>query len=240
MDIERIKFQLAKGNLKSAITDLLSIADKYLLTFNDEILLISSRYYTIEREKVRNVISKENYFLELNSISNDILLVLGYLEELDEVKLKNISRQSIKEELDKLLEDYEDCRKIKSTATRLRMKNNLSHLISQKIIQYPKIVNEYVNNPTDGFICGVCKKIQRVPDFEDLDILEKIAPETNSKFVKGNIASAITELIYFSKVRIGDDVRISKILNLLKVGSDKTVQKNIERAEAALEYLLNK
>ena len=240
MNVERLKTNFAKGNLKEVVSDLHSISDKYMLGFSDEILLISSRYFTIEKEKAKGLVTNENYSVEINSISSNILQVIENLEELNELKLKNKSIDEIKKGFDALLKDFEESKKIESTPTRLRMKNDLSYKISQKIIQYPDLVYQYLDNPSDGLICGISKKIQRIPDFEDLDLLEKIASKTKSRFTKGGIANAIAELIYFGKIRLGDDKKINEILNVLKIDSDKTVQKNVERVEAALEYLLTK
>ena len=91
MNVERLKTNFAKGNLKEVVSDLHSISDKYMLGFSDEILLISSRYFTIEKERAKGLVTNENYSVEINSISSNILQVIENLEELNELKLKNKS-----------------------------------------------------------------------------------------------------------------------------------------------------
>lgn len=80
---------------------------------------------------------------------------------------------------------------------------------------------------TKNHLEEVFKGIQ--PIRESLDSL--------SHFTKGVFTNALAELIYSGMLRIGDDVVIRKLLELMRQDADLPLSKNIERVLAALDYL---
>ena len=119
------------------------------------------------------------------------------------------------------------------------MKNDIAKSISENIIQFPGVISGFLPTNSNGIICGLSKKIQAVPEFGDLDLLELLTGDIGSNFTKGCVTNAIAELVYSQKLQIGDDERIRKILNVLKQNSDVPLVKNIERVESALDYLIS-
>ncbi len=239
MKKEVLKVLILKGKSEEAIKILLDISNKFLLSFSKEIILISSRYNALKADKMKGVISNREYKSELNSINEGLLGVIGLLDQLDESKIKAKSNFDLIEKIRELDEKFSRCDDIEATTSRLRMKNEIAKSISENIIQYPDALKEFLPLISDGIICGLSKRIQEIPKFGDLDLIESSTGEINSNFTKGCVTNAIAELVYSQKLRIGDAERTRKILNALKRNSDVPLMKNIERVEAALDYLVS-
>jgi len=73
LDTEKLKDLVAKGNLAEAINLMLNISNQFLLSFNKDILLLSSRYHAIQSDKRKGVISNEEYLIETNAITYSFL-----------------------------------------------------------------------------------------------------------------------------------------------------------------------
>lgn len=238
MNKEELKNLVAKGKLEDAINLLVEISNQFLLYFNEDIILLSSRFNTIKSEKIKGIIRSEDYSIESNSITNSILKIISLIDELDISKIKKKSDSIILKEIDELNSEFDETNKIQSATSRLRMKNSIAKSIGEKFVQYPEVFKKYLPTDSNGIICGLCMKIQSVPEFGDLDPLELVAKGVLSNFVKGCITNTVAELVYSQKLQIGDDERIKKILNNLKENADIPLAKNIDRVEAALNYLI--
>jgi hypothetical protein len=239
MKKEDLKTFLSQGKIEEAIALLLEISNKYLLSFNKEIILISSRYNALKADKLKGLISTKEYSLELNLITDNLLEIISLLDQLDSSKIKEKSNSELIEKIRELDKKFSECSAIKTTASRLRMKNDIAKSISENFIQHPEAIRAFLPTNSDGIICGWSKKIQSVPEFGDLDLLELSTGNVSSNFTKGCVTNAIAELIYAQKLQIGDDERIRIILNVLKQNSDVPLMKNIERVESALDYLIS-
>lgn len=239
MEKEKLKKLIAKGKLEAAISLLLEISNQFLLSFNKEIILLSARYNAIKSDKIKGIINNDEYNIASNSITNSLLEIIALIDELDISKIKKKSDSNISEKINKLNDEFEETRKIAATTSRLRMKGNIAKSIGDKFIQFPEIINQFIPTNSNGVICGFCIKIQATPEFGDLDKIELVFKNISSDFTKGCMTNALAELIYSQKLQLGDDKRIIQILNKLKENADNPLSKNIERVEAALNYLIN-
>ena len=150
---------------------------------------------------------------------------------------KNIS--AAVEEIRRLEDSVEKTRQMSSVHSRLRLRNQIVSIIGVKFIQYPQLINHFKAPYSAAVLCGICRKIQRAPETGDIEFLQEAANSSHGNFTKGNIVNAIAEIIYSHQLQLNDDKRIHSILNILKVEADKPLEKNIERVEAALEFLMD-
>ena len=191
---------------------------------------------------IRNgTISIQDHKIELNSITYGLLKLIESFNELNFDCIKPIqSPELIKKEIEKLAFEFDTCHNIASNPSRLRMKNHLVQKISERLALIPNLIYSFQDSKNEGIISGISEKIKAYPDINDLDILEKIAHNATKNFTKGNIVNALAEIIYSGQLRLGDDSRIEYILTLLNNHPDIPLEKNIERARAALHFLIGK
>lgn len=232
-DILQLKATIGKGNLKIAIQTMIDVVNHNAFSWSKEIYLIASQFQSLEKDKMRRIISREDYSIELNIITNNILELLDLIN--DEKANSNPT-----EILQRLNEEFENIgENIKSRTVKLRTKNDLMRKMGDVLVQFPLLVSENLTKSSEGIMNGICRKIILVPSFEDVNILLQFVDETNSSFTKGNIVNAFAELIYNGKLSIGDEAHIRTALAQLAETEDLPLQKNIERVEAALDYLIN-
>jgi hypothetical protein len=238
--MEKLKLAalIRAGQVDETINALLAISKTYRISFNKEILLISARYNAVKRERISGIISTQDYKMEMNAIRRNLLETIELIDELDENKVQKKLEVNTDKELQRLATAFEESRAIKSTSSRLRTKNCIAKDIGKLFMQSPEIISKYKQSKQEGIICGLCKKIQAIPEFGDLDILAELAENTSSLFTKGSLVNALAELIYENKLQMGDHHSIIKILSDFKSEADDPLLKNIERTEAALAYLM--
>ncbi|MCH5714700.1 hypothetical protein [Niabella hibiscisoli] len=176
--------------------------------------------------------------MEINAINAAIYLVIDELYTLKFEQLGIKSLPQILETIQLFEKEYAQADQVPYLPARLRLKNNAAKSIGVLLQSNPGLIQQVSANPSTAIICGICKKIQMNPESGDLNTIEKFTHPSLGMFTKGNIVNAITELIYFQTLSIGDDHRINVLLNNLKTNADQPLLKNIESAEAALQYLL--
>ncbi len=238
MEKQKLNTFIAQGKLEEAVSLLLEISNEYLLSFNKEILLLSSRYNALKSDRIKGIINTETYMIASNSITYGLIEIIALMDELDNSKMKKKSDISILEQIEVQTAEFEEARKISVTTLRLRMKNDIAQSIGNRFIQFPDVMKQYIDTRSLGIICGLCIKIQGTPEYGDLDIIERIAKGISSNFTKGYITNALASLIHAQKLQLGDDNRIRKVLLELQENADIPLSKNIERVEADLNYLL--
>ena len=241
MEIKQLERLISEGHIDQAISYLLRFSENFHTELNKDILHTSARYNYLWRDKANGIVSVQDYKLELNSIISGLLEITASIHEIDPKYLKKADSLSrIREEIEKLAEEFEGCENIKSAPTRLRMKNHLSRKISEKLMQMPSLIDALKSSNKEGIICGISDKIKQVPDNDDLDILEEIAKRTTKAFTKGKIVNALAEILYSGQIRIGDDERMSELLDFLRNEANVPLEKNIERVRAALHFMMGK
>lgn len=237
MDTTHINGLISNGYIGEAIDELISLSDKFFLSFNTEIYLASSRFNALNNEKRKGTISQADYSREINSITYSLLELVKLINEIDDTKIRTKLFENELDAIYKLSSDFEETKYIASVSSKLRTKNSIVTEIAKRLIQTPQLLQIILNNPSNGLVCGLCRKIQIAPDYNDLSILESVTNNISGDFTKGNVVNAIAELIYCHKLVIDDDLRIMRILNIVRINADKPLLKNIERTEAALQYL---
>ena len=245
MKIDNLKKLLSQGKTKQVIQSFVESANLFESDMYKEVILLSARFNIIEEDKKMNVITPDDYRVQINKINQSAIELVFLIDEstLNEGAAQpNIPLSKkitiLAQEFDQLTFKDENVESKYALRLKLKMKNELAKNIRDKFIHNPSLITEFIPSQKDGIICGICKKIQFQPEFGDLDIIEQLAKDLNSNFTKGNITNAIAELIYYYKLQLGDEDRILHILDHLKVGADKPLLKNIERVEVALAYLI--
>lgn len=239
MDTELLCGLIAEGKIKETVQELIALSRKYILHCNTEILLVSSRFASVNRDKLRGTISATDFNREVNSITYTLLELI---KEIDATRTQNFRLKNLDDEFNetkRLNSEFEKSAEIKSHQSRLRMKNDIVQKIAERFLRVPELMTLVKENPSNGFVCGLCRKIQIAPDFGDLDILEPVTEKVTGDFTRGNIVLALAQIIYHNKLGFGDDKRIEKILSAMQEGADKPLEKNIESVRAALEYFVD-
>lgn len=236
---QNLRNLIAKGELKEAIISLAAYAGQYLFPFNKEIYALSSRYHSVEKDHMRRTIGQEDYSIEVNSITHHLLEILDMIDQLDQNKVQPFESIDPRESIQELHEAFEESRKIKSKASRLRTKNHLSRQIGEIFLQFPALIPEYMGTSSDGIIGGICRKIIYSPAYSEIEVLSHLVSKTDSLFVKGEMINALAEIIYNGKLGLGDEEIAQQIFQEVEKKADLPLQKNVERVRVALEYLTN-
>lgn len=226
---------ISKGQTDKAISQLQKIRSSFSFGNKIEIDTISSRYNSLRRAQIGNLISFEEGERELAKINNSLLVILN-----SNLKEAETEEDDLFKKLESLGEKYIESKKIKNRPFRLREKNQITRKICQMLIEHPELMDKSKESKNQGILSGIAYKVRIVPDIEHLDLLESIAENSSSNFAKGNIVNALGELVYSGQLRLGDDYRILSLLGRMKENSDEPLVKNVERVESALGYLLKR
>lgn len=224
---------ISKGKTNVAIEELRKIRSAFSYKNKSEIDTISARYRSLNDAKNGNRISFEEGERELSKISYSLLILLN-----SKLLNEETTHDNYLSKINKLGEKYIESKNIKNNPSRLREKNQITRKIAQILIEDPELIDRVKETENQGIISGIAYKTGIIPDIENLDLLEYISKRSTSNFSKGNTVNALGELVYSGQLRIGDGQRIKSILNSMKATSDIPLSKNIERVEAALDYLL--
>jgi hypothetical protein len=235
---------IGKNEIKGAIELLLDFVGERYARFSQDVYLISARYHQIEKEKIRNIINRQDYELEISSIRASLLEIINSMEGLGEENFKKKrSADEIKDEIEKLERRFFKCRKtnsnIKSNQTRLREKNEIAREFGQIFIDYPELIEGFYATKEEGVISGISNRYKRVPDNSGIDFFESISTNDLGNFTKCCIVNALAEILYSGQLQMGDETRINKILDDLYPNSFQTVRISITRVSAEVEYFLN-
>lgn len=237
LNIQTLKSTIAKGEIKPVLNTMISAAQSNNFLYNPELYLIANRFESLEKDKLRRTISNDDYNIELNKITYNLLDILDTIGKEE----KTISPKEIaviqKRTIDRLIVEFEQSRAIKSRASKLRTKNHVSRKIGNLFLKNPDLLAQFQTTEKEGIISGICHKIKLLPEFGDLDLLATLAKEDLGNFTKGNIVNALAEIIYNGKLGIGEDTIVQSVLKELGKTGDVPLQKNIERVAVALDYL---
>ncbi|MBK7871604.1 MAG: hypothetical protein IPJ74_13495 [Saprospiraceae bacterium] len=241
MIYEQLLDLIGQDELEETIALLLDFVSKRYARFSPEVYLISGRFSQVEKEKRQNTIPRSDYNLEINSIRKSLLEIINSLEGLGEENFKRKKEEKeIIAQIQELENRYFQCRKraksIQSNPTRLREKNEITRELSQIFIDYPELIQNYFGTNNEGIISGIANRYKRLPELPGIDFFESISKGDLGNFTKCCIANALAEILYSGQLRMGDDNRISKILDDLYPNSYQTVRLSITRVSAELDY----
>lgn len=234
---------ISKGNLQDAITLLLSFVEKHYTRAAPEIYLISSRFNQVSKDFRLGIIPRSDYNLEINSITKGLLDISSSFEGIDEDKYK---KKKSKDEVFKLIKELDDrfnqsrtkAKTIQSNPTRLREKNEIAKELGEIFINHPELIKEFEGSNSEGIITGIANKYKRLPETTGIAFFESVAKPSLGNFTKCCIVNALAEIIYTGQLMIGDEQRITKILDLLFPDSFQTVKLSITRVSGELDYFL--
>ena len=232
---------IGQDELEETIALLLDFVSKHYARFSTEVYLISGRYSQVEKEKRQNAIPRSDYNLEINSIRKSLVDIINSMEGLGEDNFKQKKdKNEIIAQITALENRFFQCRKkakcIQSNPTRLREKNDIARELSQIFIDYPDLIQNYYGTNNDGVITGIANRYKRLPELTGIDFFESISKIELGNFTKCCITNALAEILYSGQLRVGDEKRISKILDELYPNSYQTVRLSVLRVSAELDY----
>jgi len=234
---------ISKGEVNEVINLLLDFVNKHYARFAPEVYLISARFNQVEQENRLNTIPRNDYNLEMNSIRKSLIEIIQTMEGFNEENYKKKkSVQEVVAHLTELSSRFHQSRKkaktIQSNPTRLREKNEISREIGQIFIDYPELIQQYYGVQDEGIISGIANRYKRLPELSGIDFFESISGNDLGNFTKCCIVNALAEILYTGQLRIGDDKRVSKVLDDLFPNSFQTVKLSITRVSAELDYFI--
>ena len=238
MDTAELRSLVAEGQTEDAINALLALSEKYLFHFNNEIIQLASRYRQLSSEQRNGVLKSDDYRRELRLIDMNTLEIIDQINEVDGNAVRENDASAMEAKIAELIEAYNESNNIENNTSRLRTKHDIAGKLGKYFCTYPAEIEKFLADPSDAVICGICRKIMSGGQYGDMDVLEKLAPNAVGYFAKGNIVNAISKLVNYSKLRMGDENQIRDLLQSLRIESHKPLCKNIERVEAELEFLL--
>ena len=232
-----------QGEIQELLRILLDFVDKHYTRFASEIYLISSRYNQVLKEKRLGIIPISDYKLEINSITKNLLEIVNSLEGFEESNFKK--KKSKEQVLDAISEldarfnlSRTKMKTIQSNPTRLREKNEIARELGEIFINHPELIQNFHKTTSEGIITGIANRYKRVPELSGIDFFETVASKDLGNFTKCSIVNALAEIIYTGQLMVGDDQRISKILDQLFQSSFQTVKLSITRVSGELDYFL--
>jgi hypothetical protein len=195
------------------------------------------------KEKRLGSIPREDFNLEMNSITHNLIQIIDSLEGQTETNYKpKKGKVAVLHTIRELEARFERSRKkaktIQSNPTRLREKNDIVRELGEIFTNHPELIQDFTGTDSSAIITGIANKYKKVPDIEGIDFFESIIDKEMGNFTKCCIINAIAEIIYTGQLRIGDDQRIEKILLHLFPNSFQTVKLSITRVSAELDYFL--
>lgn len=245
MDNKLIYNQLLELIGKDEIEKTLSLLSEFVNThyarFTPEVILNKGRYSQIESEKVRGIISDEDYRREKNRIRENLTMIISSMEGLgaENFKPKKDERE-IMMRIAELEISFGICRKksqgFSSNASRLREKNDIARELGQLFIDYPELIKKFHGTEQEGVITGISNRYKRVPELSGIDFFESLSAKHLGNFTKCCITNALAEILYSGQLSMGDDKRIAGILDNLFPNSYQTVRLSITRVSAELDY----
>lgn len=181
----------------------------------------------------------KDYKTEFNSITLSLLEILDSVGEIDSKFFRDVpSKEQVKKEIEELAVEFAKTDQMSNIPSMLRMKIHIARKMAEKLMLFPDLVREYMGTTDLAVICAIGRKVKIVPDIADLEVLESIVPNATTNVSKGFLTNALAELIYAGQLRIGDDERLYELLRIIKQeDGDRALLSNVERVEAALDYL---
>ena len=241
LDTTQLKKLLSLGKLDKVIKGLIQVTENTSIDMASEVYHTSARYRRLEEEKTKGLIAYQDYNLELNSITTNLLDIINTFHSLDPMYLKTApSKEDLKKEIEALSKEFDNTEMIISLPSRLRSKIHIARKMAEKLITRPELIKEYKDTTNQAIICAISRKVKMIPDIDELYVLEANLPNATSTLTKGFIANALAELIYSGQLRLGDDYRVHTILDFMKKDADPVLIKNISFIETALNVVTGK
>lgn len=197
-----------------------------------DIHLLAARYRAMKRDDLAGRLTTESKRVELVAIHESLLRLITQLEGGPTLEDNELNR------IQSLGKKFLDSSDITSTTARLREKNQLIRDICMALIDAPQLADQLCIDSNEGILAGLAMKMRVVPDINDLSKLEKMTATAKKNFTKGVIANTLAQLVYSGQLRLGDDQIIRQLLSQLSQDADVPLAKNVERIEAALDYLV--
>ena len=227
------------GNIQAVIEELISFTEGSSTNMTTEIYLVSARYRTLESDKLRGVISLEDYKLEFNAIVGNLLEVIDVIQHAAVGTFQQVSPvEKVKEELEELSTKFQEAEEIKSLPSQFRTKIHIARKMADKLLPWPKLLKEYSGTTDPAMICAIGRKVKIVAEVTDLNILESILPNASSGLERGFITNALAEMIYAGQLLWGDEERLQIMLDqLMEFKEDHLLATNVARVQAALDLM---
>jgi len=234
---------IRQGEIEETIAKLIEFVDQHYTRITPDVYLISARFNQISREHHLGTLPRNDFNLELNSITNSLLEIIGSIEGLTD---ENFKKKKSKEEVLALITDLETrfnnsrrkAKTIQSNPTRLREKNDIARELGEIFINHSDLIPSFHGTQSEGIIIGIANRYKRIPELSGIDFMESVAGNDLGNFTKCCIVNALAEIIYTGQLRIGDDQRMANILDILFPNSFQTVKLSITRVSAELDYFI--
>lgn len=234
---------IRQGEIKETIDKLIEFVDQHYTRITPDVYLISARFNQISKENNLGTLPRNDFNLELNSITNSLLEIIGSIEGL---KNENFKKKKSKEEVLALITELETrfnnsrrkAKTIQSNPTRLREKNDIARELGEIFINHSDLIQSFYGTKSEGIIIGIANRYKRIPEVNGIDFMESVAGNDLGNFTKCCIVNALAEIIYTGQLRIGDDQRMANILDILFPNSFQTVKLSITRVSAELDYFI--
>ncbi|MEL7163255.1 MAG: hypothetical protein AAFN92_21030 [Bacteroidota bacterium] len=244
LDLKGLKRSISLGNIHQVIEELMAFTEGSSSSMTTEIYHTAARFRQLESEKIRGMVTLQDYKVEFNSIISSLLEIIDLIQHAAVGTFQQVNPvEEVRKELAALSAQFKETDTITSFATNIRMKIHIARKMAEKLVPWTNLINEYKGTDDPAMICAIGRKVKIVADEADLDVLETIVPNANSNITKGFLTNALAELIYAGQLRWGDEERVKAMLATLgkKEGEaekgDKALMTNIVRVEAALEVL---
>lgn len=237
----QLRRAVAEGNLGQALHALIDYVEGSETPATTEVYLASARFRKLELEKQRGEISVNDHKTEFSSITYSLLEIIDQLSELDPHYFSEVpSMERIRAEIEELAQEFHQAMGIKSPLSRLRTQIHIARRMAEKMLLWPELLRSYQNTDDEALMCAIGRKVKIVADIEDLDVLEAIAPRAQSLVTKGFLTNALAELIYSGQLRIGDDVRVRYLCDVLGKDGDMVLLTNVDRVIAMVDFMTGK
>ncbi|MEO1263889.1 MAG: hypothetical protein AAFZ15_34100 [Bacteroidota bacterium] len=237
MDLQqKLREKIAKGETLEVLESLREIQGQLGRTTRLDIDLLRSRYSCLQSYKARKTVTYEEGSKEQSEINAALLEIIN--NRLLDAK----SYHQLEDEYERIIlnvsANYKLISKEDHAAIRIRQKFKIVQFISDKLNEYPSLIERFKNTDDQALIAAIAHKIKSYPKVDDIRTLKTIAVKCESNFSKGQIVNALGEIVSYGELRFGDDQEVKNILEQLMDESDIPLKKNIERVLAALDFLL--
>lgn len=239
IEISDLKKSISMGNIQAVIEELINFTEGSSSQMTTEIYLTSARFRTLEADKLRGIISLEDYKLEFNTIIASLLEVIDQIQHAAAGTFQQVSPvDQVKEELAELSIKFKEADEIKSLASNFRTKIHIARKMADKLLPWPKLLKEYSGTKDPAMICALGRKVKVVAEVTDMNVLESILPNASSSLERGFITNALAEMIYAGQLMWGDEERLQVMLNeLAKFEDDHLLMTNVKRVQASLDVM---
>lgn len=239
IEIKDLRKSISMGNIQTVVEELITFTEGSSSNLTTEIYFVSARYRTMESDKLRGVISLEDYKLEFNTIIGSLLEIVDRIQHAAAGTFQQVCPlDQVKVELEEMSVKFKEADEIKSPPSMFRTKIHIARKMADRLIPWPKLLKEYEGTSDPAMICAICRKVKVVAEVTDLNILESILPNAESNIEKGFLTNALAEMIYAGQLMWGDEERLQAMLDQLnEKKEDPVLTTNVARVQAALDVM---